>query len=117
MRIYSFYIDSNDDFWFGFDGAGLARWRNGRLARYGHQIGNPHNFVYYFAEDTEGYFWLGLRTCLVRVGKADLNAFLDGTAASEPKESFYDTVVYQGRRTLHRFTSNGARQILGGERK
>jgi signal transduction histidine kinase/ligand-binding sensor domain-containing protein/CheY-like chemotaxis protein len=89
-RIYTFYIDSNNDFWFGFDGGGLARWRNGKLTRYGHQIGNLHNFVYYFAEDTEGYFWLGLRAGLVRVGKADLNAFLDGAAASEPKENFYD---------------------------
>ena len=88
-RIYTFYIDSDNDFWFGLDGGGLARWRNGKVARYGHQIGKPHNFVYHFAEDTEGYFWLGLRSGLVRVGKAELNAFLDG-AAREPKESYYD---------------------------
>ena len=89
-RIYAFYIDSNNDFWFGLDGGGLARLRNGKLARYGHQIGKPHNFVYHFAEDTEGYFWLGLRSGLVRVAKTDLNAFLDGTAATEPKHSYYD---------------------------
>jgi signal transduction histidine kinase/ligand-binding sensor domain-containing protein/CheY-like chemotaxis protein len=97
-RIYTFYIDSKDDFWFGFDGGGLARWRNGKLTRYGHQIGNLHNFVYYFAEDTEGYFWLGLRAGLVRVGKADLNTFLDG-AATEPKERFYD--VADGLRSFN----------------
>ncbi len=26
-RIYTFYIDSNNDFWFGLDGGGLVRWR------------------------------------------------------------------------------------------
>lgn len=88
-RIYTFYIDSGNDFWFGLDGGGLARWRDGKLARYGHQIGKPHNFVYHFAEDSEGYFWLGLRSGLVRVGKAELNAFLDGKG-SDPHESYYD---------------------------
>jgi len=88
-RIYTFYIDSNNDFWFGFDGGGLGRWRNGKLTRYGHQIGKRHNFVYHFAEDTEGYFWLGLRSGLVRVGKAELNAFLDG-GVREPKENYFD---------------------------
>ncbi|MBC7926907.1 MAG: hypothetical protein H7039_14740, partial [Bryobacteraceae bacterium] len=88
-RIHTFYIDSTNDFWFGLDGGGLARWRNGKLTRYGQQIGKPQNFVYHFAEDTEGYFWLGLRSGLVRVSKADLNAFLDGTTAKEPGETYY----------------------------
>ena len=89
-RIYTFYIDANNDFWFGFDGGGLARWRNGKLARFGQRIGRRLNFVYHFAEDSDGYFWLGLRSGLVRVSKAELNAFLDGAAPHEPHLTFYD---------------------------
>ncbi len=90
-RIHTFYIDSNDDFWFGLDGGGLARWRHGKLARWGNQTGKLQNFIYNFAEDMEGYFWLGMRAGLTRVLKADLNGFLDGRITSEPKENYYDS--------------------------
>jgi signal transduction histidine kinase/ligand-binding sensor domain-containing protein/CheY-like chemotaxis protein len=90
-RIHTFYIDSNDDFWFGLDGGGLARWRHGKLTRWGNQTGKPQNFIYHFAEDTEGYFWLGMRAGLTRVHKADLNSFLDGRTATEPREDYFDS--------------------------
>ncbi len=90
-RIYTFHIDSGGDFWFGLDGGGLARWRNGKLARYGHQIGKAHNFIYHFGEDTDGNLWLGTRAGLIRIAKSELNAYLDGKAASPPRESFYDS--------------------------
>jgi signal transduction histidine kinase/CheY-like chemotaxis protein/ligand-binding sensor domain-containing protein len=88
--IHTFYIAVNNDFWFGFDGSGLARWRNGKLSRYGNEPGKPENFVYSFAEDTEGFFWLGLRAGLVRVSKAELNDYLDGKTKGAPKEQYYD---------------------------
>jgi signal transduction histidine kinase/ligand-binding sensor domain-containing protein/CheY-like chemotaxis protein len=89
-QIQTFYIAANNDFWFGFDGGGLARWRDGKLSRYGNERARPENFVYTFAEDTDGYFWLGLRAGLVRVSKDELNGYLDGKTRKGPKEQYYD---------------------------
>src|SRR4029077_4964164 len=69
---------------------GLARWRNGKLSRYGDESTRPENFVYAFAEDTEGYFWLGLRAGLGRICKAELNDYLDGKTRRPPNQQIYD---------------------------
>jgi len=72
-------------FWFGLDGGGLARWRHGEVGSLGKsKPANLRTLSTIFAEDTEGYIWLGMRARAdLELRKADLNSFLDGKTATE----------------------------------
>ena len=54
--------------WIGFYGGGLARWRDGRIRRFGVGEGIPPGFVSALLVDRRGRLWAGLlRTGLVRI--------------------------------------------------
>lgn len=89
-RIHVFHLDQAGDLWLGLDGGGLTRLRNGESRRYRCARGKLACNVYQIAEDGRGNFWLGLRAGLLRINKAELNAYLDGLV-NEVSEVVYTT--------------------------
>jgi signal transduction histidine kinase/CheY-like chemotaxis protein len=81
--------DSEDNLWFGFDGGGIGRLRNGKLERLALHRQAIENVVFQIAEDDRGYLWLGLRAGLMRVAKRDLDRVLERGEGDLPR-TLYD---------------------------
>lgn len=59
-RIESLIEDHDDTLWIGFNHAGLAALRDGKLARFTTADGLPSNEINQVYEDREGHLWIGL---------------------------------------------------------
>jgi len=88
-RIHVMYADGGD-LWLGLDGDGLARLRRGQLSFFPVQSPGGGQ-IYGLAEDDSGHLWLGMRSSLVSLAKADLNRFLDGDSNVVPQRRFDST--------------------------
>jgi signal transduction histidine kinase/DNA-binding response OmpR family regulator/ligand-binding sensor domain-containing protein len=87
---FACHADAAGDLWVGMNGGGLARIRDGRVARTQTNPGDLGYFTFGLAEDTQGFLWLALRRGLIRVSKTALNAHLD-SAGPMPPYDFWDT--------------------------
>ena len=73
-KVSSLLVDGEGTLWVGTS-SGLARFKNGRWARFTTSAGLPSNKINYLAEDGEGFLWIGSNAGLLRVAKSSLNEF------------------------------------------
>lgn len=101
-KIWSIHEDPEGGMWFGTRGAGLFRWRGGRLTSFGTAQGLASASIYQILEDGRGMFWMSGPTAISSVSRRDLD-----TVAARP--GFHPAVTLYG-------LSDGveAAQIYGG---
>jgi signal transduction histidine kinase/ligand-binding sensor domain-containing protein len=71
-------MDEEGTLWIGTDGGGLASLRDGKWKTFNKRDGLTSNSIGYLLEDDQGYLWLGSDAGLMRISKAELNAFEPG---------------------------------------
>lgn len=76
--VLCFKADADGAVWMGTRGAGLIRWRNGRVRVIGVNHGLPEREVRGIVEDAQGYFWMPSNRGLIRASRKQLNAVADG---------------------------------------
>lgn len=64
--------------WIGTDGAGLARWKDGRFAVISRQHGLPSATISQMTEDADGRLWMGTYNGICAVSVEELNACAEG---------------------------------------
>ncbi len=101
-KIWAIHEDPEGGLWFGTRGAGLFRWRNGKLTEFGAAEGSVAASVYQILEDQRGTFWMSGPNAITAVSRRDLD-----TLAEHP--GFHPAVTLYG-------LSDGveATQIYGG---
>lgn len=72
--IQSLYADTRGNLWIGSNGAGLARFSNGRLSQYTTDSGLPNNYILAVLEDSQKNLWLSSYKGVFRVSLAQLDA-------------------------------------------
>jgi len=101
-KVWAIHEDRDGGLWFGTRGAGLFRWRDGRLTAFNAAQGLAANSVYQILEDSQGTFWMSGPNAISAVSRHDLD-----TLAERP--GFHPAVTLYG-------LSDGveATQIYGG---
>jgi signal transduction histidine kinase/ligand-binding sensor domain-containing protein len=79
--VLCFKTDADGTLWMGTRGAGLIRWRNGRMDRIGVEHGLPEREVRGIIEDEIGYFWLPSNRGILRASRKQLHAVADDGVA------------------------------------
>jgi ligand-binding sensor domain-containing protein/signal transduction histidine kinase len=80
--------DADGVLWIGTYGGGLNRLKDGRFVPFGPKAGLPDTAVSRIIEDDRGHLWMSGNRGIVRVARADLNAFADGRLAYVPSTTF-----------------------------
>lgn len=70
--------DGDGSLWIGTHDAGLVRMKDGNFTSYTTRDGLGHNNAQHLADDPEGNLWIGSSRGLMRLRKADLNAWVPG---------------------------------------
>lgn len=86
--IRALFEDARGTLWIGTRGGGIARRVDGRLVAYTSRQGLPHNDAWAILEDDFGNLWWSSDQGLVRVRKADFDAFDHGDLAAIPARVF-----------------------------
>jgi len=73
-NVSSLLVDADGTLWVGTS-SGLARFKNGKWARFTTAAGLPSNKINYLAEDGEGFLWVGSNAGLLRMAKRSLDEF------------------------------------------
>jgi signal transduction histidine kinase/streptogramin lyase len=76
--VRSLFTDREGTLWIGLYDSALFRWKDGRLARAVSTKDLPGDVISDFQEDERGRLWFSTGLGLIRMAKADLNAFADG---------------------------------------
>ena len=76
-KIWAIHEDHDGGLWFGTRGAGLFRWRDGKLAKLGTAEGLPATSVYQILEDARDTFWLSGPNAILAVSRQDLDRVVD----------------------------------------
>ena len=80
--IYALHADSSGTVWAGTFRGGLVRFRNGQFSRITAKQGLPAAIISQILEDNRGRLWLGTHQGIFCITKSELNACMDGRAAS-----------------------------------
>jgi ligand-binding sensor domain-containing protein/signal transduction histidine kinase len=80
--------DADGVLWIGTYGGGLNRFKDGRFTAFGPRASLPDTAVSRIIEDDRGHLWMSGNKGIVRVARADLNAFAEGRIAYVPSTSF-----------------------------
>jgi ligand-binding sensor domain-containing protein/signal transduction histidine kinase len=101
-KIWAIHEDGDGGLWFGTRGAGLFRWRAGKLTGLGTAEGLPSTSIYQVLEDARGTFWMSGPNAIFAVPRRDLDRVSD-------QPGFHPAVTLYG-------LSDGveATQIYGG---
>jgi ligand-binding sensor domain-containing protein/signal transduction histidine kinase len=101
-KIWAIHEDNDGGLWFGTRGAGLFRWRGGKLTAISELQGLAGNSIYQILEDTQGTFWMSGPNAISAVSRRDLDLLAD-------RPGFHPAVTLYG-------LSDGveATQIYGG---
>lgn len=86
-RVSGFHFDDNGALWISTEEGGLSRLKNGRIATLTSKNGLPCDTVSWVTEDDDHAFWLYTACGLVRIGRADLDAWV-----ADPKRTIQATV-------------------------
>lgn len=78
--ITSLYMDKDRALWIGTNGAGLNRWKDGKVTSYAGQSKLP-DVVYRTLEDGQHQFWISSPKGIFRVGKKQLEDLAEGHGA------------------------------------
>lgn len=76
--IICLHADSDGSIWLGSRSEGLARWRNGEIARVTGAIGSGLRTVGAIIDDGRGYRWMTTNLGLLRIKRDDLESAADG---------------------------------------
>ena len=76
-KIWAIHEDRDGGLWFGTRGAGLFRWRNGRLTEFGAAEGSAATSIYQILEDQRGTFWMSGPNAILAVSREDLDRQAD----------------------------------------
>ncbi len=71
-KIWAIHADRDGGLWFGTRGAGLFRWRDGKLTRFGATEGLSAS-IYQILEDERGAFWMSGPNAILAVSRKDLD--------------------------------------------
>lgn len=84
-RVTSICEGSDGAVWFGFNGAGLARWKDGDVKILTVAAnGIPSDYINGMARDKDGRFWIGGSRGIYCVDEVQLSAVTDGRAPTAP---------------------------------
>ena len=72
-KIWSIHEDPDGGLWFGTRGAGLFRWRDGKISAFGTAQGLASASIYQILEDARGTFWMSGPTAISSVSRRDLD--------------------------------------------
>jgi diguanylate cyclase (GGDEF)-like protein len=87
--VLSLLEDGEGTVWIGTSDGGLCRHREGRVACVNRRQGLHDDGVFQILEDTEGSFWLSSNSGVSRVGRADVDAVLDGRSPRLPPSTIF----------------------------
>jgi signal transduction histidine kinase/ligand-binding sensor domain-containing protein len=90
-RVNHLRFDGGNALWVATDG-GLSRLKNGRLATLTTRNGLPCDTVHWTMEDNDGSVWLYTACGLVRIARAELDAWAAADAGAGPKRKIQTTV-------------------------
>ena len=76
-KIWAIHEDRDAGLWFGTRGAGLFRWRGGKLTALSAAQGLAGNSIYQILEDAQGTFWMSGPNAISAVSRRDLDALAD----------------------------------------
>jgi signal transduction histidine kinase/ligand-binding sensor domain-containing protein len=76
-KIWAIHEDRDGGLWFGTRGAGLFRWRGGKLTAYSAEQGLAGNSIYQILEDAQGTFWMSGPNAISAVSRRDLDRLAD----------------------------------------
>jgi streptogramin lyase len=76
-RTWAIHEDRDGGLWFGTRGAGLFRWRGGKLTAFSAVQGLAGNSIYQILEDTQGTFWMSGPNTISAVSRRDLDTLAD----------------------------------------
>jgi ligand-binding sensor domain-containing protein/signal transduction histidine kinase len=76
-KIWAIHEDPDGGLWFGTRGAGLFRWRGGRLTAFTAAQGLAGNSIYQLLEDAQGTFWMSGPNAISSVTRRDLDRLAD----------------------------------------
>lgn len=71
-KVWAIHQDADGGLWFGTRGAGLFRWRDGKMSSFGSAQGLASNSVYQILEDARGVFWISGPNGISAVARRDL---------------------------------------------
>jgi signal transduction histidine kinase/ligand-binding sensor domain-containing protein len=77
-RFWALHADAEGVIWIGTLGGGLLRFEGGAFTRYTPREGLPSEHINQILEDQRGQLWLGTRSGIARVSKAELNRSAHG---------------------------------------
>jgi ligand-binding sensor domain-containing protein/signal transduction histidine kinase len=72
-KTWAIHEDRDGGLWFGTRGAGLFRWRDGKLTEFGTARGLAAASIYQILEDERGDFWMSGPNGIVAVSRKDLD--------------------------------------------
>jgi signal transduction histidine kinase/ligand-binding sensor domain-containing protein len=73
QKIWAIHEDRDGGLWFGTRGAGLFRWREGKLTGLTAAQGLAGNSIYQILEDSQGTFWMSGPNAISAVSRQDLD--------------------------------------------
>ncbi len=76
-KVWAIHEDRDAGLWFGTRGAGLFRWRSGKLNAFNVAQGLASNSVYQILEDARGVFWMSGPNGISSVARHDLDRLAD----------------------------------------
>ncbi|WP_421772974.1 ligand-binding sensor domain-containing protein [Gracilimonas sp.] len=79
-NIRSVYVDEQDSktIWVGTENNGLNRIKNGEVTFINTLDGLPDHIIHWISQDREGWLWMSSNRGIIKIDKAELNAYLDG---------------------------------------
>jgi ligand-binding sensor domain-containing protein/signal transduction histidine kinase len=112
-KIWAIHEDSDGGLWFGTRGAGLFRWRDGKLAEFGPAQGLAAASIYQILEDERGAFWMSGPNAILAVSRKDLDRLAEHPGF-HPAVTLYGlsdgveaTQIYGGVAPAGSLTANG----------
>ena len=89
-NVSALLVDGEGTLWVGTS-SGLARFKDGRWARFTTAAGLPSNSIKYLVEDGEGFLWIGSNAGLLRVAKSSLNEYAAGFISAIAGRAYDET--------------------------
>jgi ligand-binding sensor domain-containing protein/signal transduction histidine kinase len=113
-RVWAIHEDPSGGLWLGTLGAGLFRWKDGKLTAYTREQGLANNSIYHILEDPAGTFWMSGPNGVSSVMRRDLERVADSPSA-RPAVTLYG--ISDGLETtqMHGGTQPAGCLAAGGE--
>ncbi len=80
-RVWALHEDPTGGLWLGTLGAGLFRWKEGKLTAYTRDQGLANNSIYHILEDPAGMFWMSGPNGISSVSRRDLEGLVENPTA------------------------------------